>query len=249
MRVLQIVAAAALALACVLAPAYAEKRVALVIGNGAYVHTDRLDNPVNDARRMKEALARLKFDVVYGENLDLKALQRAIGQFAGKVADADVAVVYFAGHGATFGDIPYVVPVDAEFTNLDEVPYELVPLETLIGELRRAKGIRIAMLDACRDDSAEQALKRSRGGAATRGLAPPKNPSGLIIAYATQAGTTAADSAGGADSPFTTAVLHNIATPGIDVKDMFYRVGREVEKATAAGSGPRFRCRCTSRTS
>ena len=155
MRFPQAIVIAVLALACALAPAHAEKRVALVIGNGAYVHADKLTNPINDARGMRDALAGLKFDVIYGEDLGGQALRRKIGEFAGRVDDADVAIVYFAGHGATFGDVPYVVPVDAQFASLGGVPYELVPVETLIGELRRAKGLRIAILDACRDNAAE----------------------------------------------------------------------------------------------
>jgi formylglycine-generating enzyme required for sulfatase activity len=165
-------------------------------------------------------------------------------------------MVYFAGHGATFGDTPYVVPVDAEFSSLGQVPYELVTLETLIGELRQAKGVRIAILDACRDNAAERELKRqavaARGGEVTRGLAPMKNPSGLIIAYATQYGATAADNGGGASpgglfswgnsstrhSPFTAALLNNIVTPDLDVTDMFRKVGREVDTATGGKQRP-----------
>jgi formylglycine-generating enzyme required for sulfatase activity len=252
-RIAQVIAAAGVMLACAFAPAHAEKRVALVVGNAAYDHADKLANPVNDAQGVRDALKKLGFDVIYGENLKLKELQRAIGQFAGRVDGADVALVYFAGHGATFGDTPYVVPVDAEFSSLSGVPYELVPLEKLIGELRRAKGVRIAILDACRDDAAEQGLKRqaaSRGGDVTRGLGPMKNPSGLIIAYATQYMSTAADDAAGAGpdgplaaasvrhSPFTAALLNNIATPGLDVKEMFDKVGSEVEAATGGRQRP-----------
>ncbi len=143
---------------CAVATGYAEKRVALVIGNRAYRHAEKLANPVNDARGIRDALASLGFDVIFGEDLDQKALGRAIGQFADRVEGADVAMVYFAGHGATFGDTPYVAPVDAEFSSLGQVPYQLVPVETLIGELRQARGIRIAILDACRDNAAEQAF-------------------------------------------------------------------------------------------
>ncbi len=249
MCVPQIIAVAWLMLLCALAPAHAEKRVALVVGNAAYRHADRLANPVNDARGMRDALTALKFDVVYGEDLDLKALRQKIGQFAGRVDGADVALVYFAGHGATFGDTPYVVPVDAEFSSLDAVPYELVAMEMLIGELRRAKGVRIVILDACRDNGTEAELKRHRGGAVTRGLAPMKNPSGLIIAYATQYMSTAADDAGGGrlfsggsssprHSPFTAALLNNIATPDLDVKEMFFKVGSEVDAATGGKQQP-----------
>jgi uncharacterized caspase-like protein len=103
-----LIAVAWLAFICATTAAYAEKRVALVIGNGAYRHAGvpRLDNPVNDARGMRDALARLNFDVLYGEDLDLKGLQDVVGQFADRVDSADAAIVYFAGHGATFGDTP-----------------------------------------------------------------------------------------------------------------------------------------------
>jgi uncharacterized caspase-like protein len=218
------------------APAHTEKRVALVVGNGAYRHAEVLENPINDARGMRDALKQIGFEVAYGENLDQRAMRQTIGQFARAVRGANVAVVYFAGHGATFADTPYVVPVDAEFTSLEQVPYELIPVEMLIGELRRVNGLRIAILDACRDNAAERELKRlaggARGGELTRGLAPIKNPEGLILAYATQYLSTAADTSSAGNSPFTSALLHNIATPGLDVKELFFRVGQEVVIAT-----------------
>jgi uncharacterized caspase-like protein len=190
-------------------PVLADKRVALVVGNGAYRHADPLANPVNDARGVRAALTKLGFEVIFGEDLDQNALRRAIGQFAGIVDEADVAIVYFSGHGVTFGTTPYVVPVDAEFSSLRETPYEVVPVETLINELRHAKGVRIAIIDACRDNAAERELKRRaavRGGEVTRGLGPMKNPDGLIVAYATQCLSTAADRIGSGNSPFTTAL-------------------------------------------
>ena len=221
-------------------PSHAERRVALVIGNGDYQHADKLANPVTDARRLRDTLGKLGFEVVYGEDVGKQALERTIGRFANVAQDADVALVFFAGHGATFGDIPYVVPIDAQFLSLGEVPYELVPVETLIGELRQAKGLRIAILDACRDNTAERELKRvtARGGEIIRGLARVKNPEGLILAYATQYLSTAADGDPNGDSPFTTALLNNIATPGLDVKDLFFKVGKEVKDSTKGGQRP-----------
>src|SRR5262249_25884252 len=149
---------------------------------------------------VRDALLKLGFNVVYGEDLDKSALEKSIGDFASAVRDADVAVAYFAGHGATFGDVPYIVPVDARFDAIEKMPYELVPVEALIGELRRAKGVRVAILDACRDNELEVQLKRraseqagTRGLALTRGLARVQNADGLIIAYATQYLTTALD--------------------------------------------------------
>jgi len=241
MRFPRLVAVAWLMLLCAAGTAQAQRRVALVVGNAAYSHADVLENPVNDARDMRDALKGLGFEVVYGEDLDQKAMRRTIGHFARAVSDAAVALVYFAGHGATFGDTPYVVPVDAEFSSLEQVPYEMISLETLIGELRRVQGVRIAIIDACRDDAAERELKRraigTRGGELIRGLAPMKNPQGLILAYATQYLSTAADVAG-VNSPFTAALLHNIATPGLDIKDLFFRVGQEVVTTTGNQQRP-----------
>jgi hypothetical protein len=231
----------ALTLSCLgVAPAHADKRVALVIGNADYQKADKLANPVTDARGMRDALSKLGFEIVYGENLGKQALERTIGRFANAAQDSDVALVFFAGHGATFGDVPYVVPVDAQFTSLGEMPYELVPVETLIGELRRAKGLRIAILDACRDNAAERELKRAttRGGEITRGLVRVRNPEGLILAYATQYLSTAADGNSQGNSPFTAALLSQINTPGLDVKDLFFNVGREVIEATQGRQRP-----------
>jgi uncharacterized caspase-like protein len=240
MRLVVALACAVILTLAGMAPGYAEKRVALVIGNGAYQRADRLANPITDARRIREALAKLNFEIVYGEDLGKQQLERMIGRFANVAQDADVALVFFAGHGATFGDVPYVVPVDAQFSSLGEIPYELMPVETMIGELRRAKGLRIAILDACRDNSAERDLKRvaARGGDITRGLGRVRNPEGLILAYATQYLSTAADGNPDGDSPFTTALLNNIATPGLDVKDLFFKVGQEVMTSTKGAQQP-----------
>ena len=232
---------ALLALAAVsLTPALADKRVALVIGNAAYVRVGKLDNPVIDARSVRDALSRLGFTIIYGENLDKSAMERRVADFAGTVGDADVAIVYYAGHGSTFGDIPYVVPIDAEYEKLERIPYELIQVETLVGELRRAKGVRIAILDACRDNEREIELKRTttRGGSPTRGLARVKNAEGLIVAYATQYLTTAADGIRGSNSPFTGSLVRHLPTPGLDVKAMFFKVAQDVIQKSNGGQRP-----------
>jgi formylglycine-generating enzyme required for sulfatase activity len=101
--------------------------------------------------------------------------------------------------------------------------------------------VRIAILDACRDNTAERELKRQaapRGGEVSRGLGPMRNPEGLILAYATQYLSTAADIGTKGNSPFTAALLNNIATPGLDIKDLFFKVGREVVAATQGNQRP-----------
>ena len=218
-------------------PARADKRVALIIGNSAYEHADKLANPVRDSRNLRDVLQKIGFDeanIVYGEDLGKRDMERAIGRFAILARDADVALTYYAGHGATFGDTPYIVPVDARFETIDQMPYELEPLEAMVGELRKARGVRIAIVDACRDNTAERSLKRTdaRGGEITRGLARLPDVDGLIVAYATQYLATAEDGPNGTDSPFTAALLKHLPTPGLDVKDLFFEVGREVLATT-----------------
>lgn len=231
---------AAFLLLASLGQALADKRVAFVVGNGAYRHAAPLPNPPLDARAMRDMLKRLGFEVVYGEDLDRRQIGQAIARFADLAREADVALAYYAGHGATFGEVPYLVPVDAEFKSLAAMPYELVPLEGLLGELRQSKGIRLAMIDACRDNEAERDLKRAatRGGGISRGLGRVQSPEGLIIAFATQYGMTAADGPANSNSPFTSAVLKLMPTPGLDVKTMFLDVGREVLQATRGTQRP-----------
>src|SRR5262249_15005839 len=127
-------------------PAAADKRVALVVGNSAYEHADGLSNPVTDARSVRAALTRIGFqdtDIVYGENLGKRDFERAIARFATGARDADLVLIFYAGHGSTFSDKPYAVPVDAQFTSLESMPYELVPLDSMVTELRRSKGVGI----------------------------------------------------------------------------------------------------------
>src|ERR1700742_4756826 len=116
---------ASLAMLALLAtsPARADRRVALVVGNGAYEHADALPNPTLDASAMRDKLAALGFEVIYGENLKKRDFGGLIAPFAVAAEGADVALAYYAGHGATFADTPYLVPIDAQFSNLSEMPY------------------------------------------------------------------------------------------------------------------------------
>lgn len=223
------------------------KRVALVMGNGAYQHVPKLENTLNDARTMRDALTALGFEVIYGENLDRRSMGRHIGEFSSIVRDAEAAIVYFAGHGSTFGDIPYVVPVDSRYEKLSDIPTELIQVETLVSELRRAKGVRLVILDACRDNERELELRRldaaargqaARGGAVGRGLARLQNPDGLIVVYSTQHMTTAADGNPGGNSPFTGALARHLMSPGIDIKDVLFRAGQDVITQTGGAQRP-----------
>jgi tetratricopeptide (TPR) repeat protein len=223
------------------------KRVGLVIGNASYGQktasgfiVPSLANPLNDARGIRDTLTKLGFRVVYGENLTKKELEHAIGMFAGLADEADVAIAYFSGHGSTFSDVPYLVPTDAEFDSLSAIPYELVKVEDFIGELRRARGVRIALIDACRDNDADLALKGTtgtKGVGQTRGLARVSNADGLIIVYATQFLTTAQDG-DSANSPFAAALVQHLPTPGEDVKNVLFDVANDVVTRTKGKQRP-----------
>jgi tetratricopeptide (TPR) repeat protein len=223
------------------------KRVALVMGNGAYKNVPQLQNTITDARTMRDVLKKLNFEVVYGEDLDKRAMGRLFGEFGSIVDDAEAAIVYFAGHGSTFADIPYVVPIDSDYKDLNKIPSELVQVESLVGGLRRAKGVRLAVLDACRDNEREIQLKREeaarlgetkRGGSVSQGLAPLKNANGLIVVYSTQYMTTAADGAVGGNSPFTGALARYMVSPKMDIKDVLFRAGQEVISKTGGTQRP-----------
>lgn len=223
------------------------KRVALVMGNADYRSVTKLSNTITDARTMRDTLQKAGFEVVYGEDLDKRAMGRLIGEFGSIVKDSEAAVVYFAGHGSTFSDIPYVVPIDSKYENLENIPNELIQVESLVAEMRRAKGVRLVILDACRDNQREVELRRQeaalrgeakRGGDVTRGLAKLQNPNGLIVVYATQYMSTAADGSVGANSPFTGSLARFLLTPNLDIKDVLFRAGQDVITKTGGTQRP-----------
>ncbi|MGH6825109.1 caspase family protein [Methyloceanibacter sp.] len=216
--------------------------MALVIGNSAYQNTTPLPNPANDAGDMAAALKRLGFTVIEGKDLDKRGMDDAFRQFAGEVVDADAAMFYYAGHAMEWQGANYLMPVDAKLESETDVPYEMAKLNDMLADMGRVKAVRIAVLDACRDNPLEDKLKRSitltRGGAQTRGLARIAKADGLLVAYATQSGNVAADSTGGRNSPFTGALLENIETPGLEVVGLFRQVIRKVKDATGGKQHP-----------
>jgi hypothetical protein len=164
----------------------AEKRVALVIGNGAYADSP-LKNPVNDARAMTAALNALGFDVIARENVTQKQMQRAIAEFGRKVAGGGVGLFYYAGHGMQVGGKNYLLPVDAVIESEADVRLETVDVDAVLDQVRDNR-LNLVILDACRNNPFE---RRFRGGG--RGLAIVEAPVGTMIAYATAPGKVARD--------------------------------------------------------
>ena len=238
-----------LALFClmVIAPAHAEKRVALVIGNGFYQYQPTLTNPKHDAEDVAKALSDLNFDVVLGLDLTRAGMNEKLDEFSRKADGADIAFVYYSGHGMQFGGSNYLLPVDASLDSAADVnPFRLVRIDTVMETLSAVNGPRIVVLDACRDNPVEKELKRklaalrgARGAEVTRGLRPisENSGSGLLVAYATQANETALDGRG-RNSPFTAAFIKNVGDPDTDIRQMFFRVQDEVVRETDGKQRP-----------
>lgn len=222
-----------------LAPsAHADKRVALVIGNAGYESVPDLINPINDATAIGAALERLGFTVKNQTDLSFDAMRRALGEFAGQSSGADIAIIYYAGHGIEIGGQNYLIPVDARLATDVEVPYEAIPLSLALGALDEARGTRLLILDACRNNPFAGSIKVSnKSRSIGRGLARVEPGVGTIVAYAAKEGTTADD--GDAEhSPFAKALLQHIEEPGIDVQFLFRKVRDTVLEDTNGNQEP-----------
>ena len=227
-------ALAAAAFLTVSAPAFAEKRVALVLGNSAYRNVAPLTNPVNDSTRIATTLKDAGFDVVDSRR-DLPAAEtrRALRDFADKARDADIAVVYYAGHGIEVDGANYLIPVDARLERDTDIYDEGLSLDRILIAIEPAKKLRLVILDACRDNPFSRTMKRTVASRAIgQGLAKvePNSPN-VLIAYSAKAGSTAADG-DGQNSPFTSALSHHLTKPGLDVRRAFGFVRDEVLKTT-----------------
>ena len=213
----------------------APSHVALVIGNSAYQHTAALANPQNDASDMAEALKRLGFRVVVGIDLGIGAMAAKVREFAKAARGSDVAVVFYAGHGLQVDGRNYLVPVDARLSDESDLTFETMELSDVVELSEKASATSVVFLDACRDNPLARDLVRAMGaarsGAVGRGLAQVEIGVGTLIAYATQPGNVALDGTG-RNSPFTTALLAHIETPGLEVNQFMNRVRQSVLVAT-----------------
>jgi uncharacterized caspase-like protein len=221
-------------------PAFAEKRVALVLGNSAYQNVPPLSNPVNDAALMAKTLKSAGFDIVDSrQNLSALETRRVLREFADKAGNADVAVIYYAGHGIEIDGSNYLIPVDAKLERDSDVYDEAFSLDRVLVSVESTKKLRLVILDACRDNPFAQTMKKSVATRSVgRGLAKvePASPN-TLIAYSAKAGSTAADG-GGTNSPFTVALSNHLTTPGLDVRRAFGFVRDDVLKATSNRQEP-----------
>jgi hypothetical protein len=215
-----------------------QPKVALVIGNANY-EEGALSNPVNDATDMAKALRELGFEVTLWQNQDLRSMENEIAVFSQQLRKGGVGVFYYAGHGVQVEGENYLIPLKAQLLNEKDARYEAVALGKVLNAMEEARNqVNIIIIDACRDNPFYRRWRSSRRGSNVRGLTAVSPPSGIIIAYATREGNTAADGVGQRNSPFTSALLENIKKPNIDVQLMFRRVSTSVKEKTNAVQQP-----------
>lgn len=222
---------------CALASGAAEaRRLALVIGNGAYAHAPPLPNPPRDARAVASAFRRLGFDVIEGIDLGRAGLVRALRDFGRRSDGAELAVVYFAGHGIQVKGQNYILPTDALLEREQDLGYEAISVQAVLDEATGARRLRLVILDACRDNPFVARLQRDMG--ATRSMSVGRGlkiietiAPDTLIAYATTAEAIAEDGSG-EHSPYTAALLEHLETPGLELNLLFGRVRDEVMRRT-----------------
>ncbi|MGX5846247.1 caspase family protein [Mesorhizobium sp. PL10] len=223
------------------------KRVALVIGNSKYVHAVELPNPANDARLIASTLRNAGFEVIEGVDQDNAGMHGLISKFTEQSYDADLAVIFYAGHGMQVDGKNFLIPVDAELTSPAYLKTRTVQIDDFMAALPPDPAVGVIILDACRDNPLARtlaaAMPKSRSTALGTGLAPidPKSEGvgtgGILIAYATDPGAIAFDG-NGVDSPYSTALARHLTEPGVEIQSALTRVRGEVAETTQGRQRP-----------
>jgi Caspase domain/Putative peptidoglycan binding domain len=221
----------------------AERRVALVIGNSQYANTGmNLSNPKNDATDVAGVLAKLGFEVIQATDARKREFDMALAQFARRATEADSALFFYAGHAMQFQGRNYLMPVDAELEDDISLRYQMIAIDDVRAALDRANGVRIMILDACRNNPLAEKLAQNMGGQSRsfgnmRGLARVDKTQGMVVAYSTAADDVAMDG-NGRNSPYTTALIKRLQEPGLEVEMMFRRIAADVNTQTAGKQRP-----------
>ena len=248
-----------------LSPAVAEKRVALVIGNAAYTDITTLLKPLNDARRVAEVLRGLGYEVILGTDTNKTELDRLADRFRAALVGADVGFFFYSGHGFQTNrasqqhPVNHIVPVDFRIQDVDAALPTLA-LDAIMDALKRQVRVGFIFMDACRNDpqltaASERLARGTRSITLSRGLSPVnvavpeigkpqrrpdvrKGPAGLLIAYATDPGNVALEGDNGSFSPFTTALVKHLSTPGLSAAEVMGRVSSDVSTETQGQQTP-----------
>jgi tetratricopeptide (TPR) repeat protein len=214
------------------------RRIALVIGMSGYDSVEPVRNPASDARAIADAFRRLGFaEVIEREDLTRTKLEEVLKDFGDQAAEADWAVIYYAGHGVEMNGENYLIPVDAKLARAEHVEDEAVTLKRVLSKAEAAHKLRMVILDACRNNPFRMASADGRSRNIGRGLSPVEPVRGVLVAYAARDGTTADDGDSG-HSPFTQALLANLETPGVEIGLMFRRIRDQVLERTNNAQEP-----------
>ena len=221
-------------------PGQPEARIALIIGNGSYANFGALPNPGNDAKAIAAALNGIGFKTVtLLFDLPRERLLDALKTFAREAEKADWALIYFAGHGLELGWVNYLVPVDAKMSSDRDASFEAIELQKVLDAVGGAKKIGLVILDACRDNPFVKTMTRSMASTRSigRGLAHIEPEGATLVAYAAKHGQVAEDGAG-KNSPFVTALIKNLETPGLEINLLFRKVRDDVMAVTGRRQEP-----------
>ncbi len=219
-----------------------EKRVALVIGNGAYQNAIHLDNAAFDARAVADAFRKLGFQVVDGYDLDIDQMRAKVSEFSAALSDSKSAVIYYAGHGISVDEENYLVPTDIVLKSPTDLDLNAISVSLLLKQMKRDERVNVIILDACRDNpfAAELAKHKTRALVAERGLTRIDGDlaRGTLIAFASDPKSTALDGPAGQHSPFTQAFLAHLFDPGVTIDTVMSRVRNDVWEKTGHNQLP-----------
>jgi uncharacterized caspase-like protein len=222
--------------------ALADKRVAFVVGNGAYKNVAQLPNPPIDAKAMASVLRNVGFDVVEGTNLTRDTMTEKLLDFGKKAQGADVAVFFYAGHGIAISGTNYLLPVDADIkSEMDVKLGAAINIDLTLDQTMSDAKVKLVFLDACRDNPFAAKIKSNsatRSVSVQTGLAEMKSGEGTLIAFATGPGQTALDGQEGTNSPFTRALIAHVTQPGVEIQQAMTEVRAQVNDETNKGQLP-----------
>jgi Caspase domain/Putative peptidoglycan binding domain len=222
--------------------AKADRRVAFVVGNGAYQNVAQLTNPPVDSKAMASVLRNVGFEVVEGSNLTRDKMTERLLEFGKKAQGADIAVFFYAGHGIAINGTNYLLPIDADIkSEMDVKLGAAINIDLTLDQTMGDAKVKLVFLDACRDNPFTAKIKSNsptRSVSVQSGLAEMKSGEGTLIAFATGPGQTALDGQEGTNSPFTRALVAHIATPGVEIQQAMTEVRAQVNDETNRGQLP-----------
>jgi len=221
--------------------AKADRRVAFVVGNGAYKNVAQLPNPPIDAKAMAGVLRNVGFDVVEGTNLTRDTMTQKLLEFGKRAQGADVAVFFYAGHGIAISGTNYLLPVDADIkSEMDVKLGAAINIDLTLDQTMSDAKVKLVFLDACRDNPFAAKIKATatRSVSVQQGLAEMKSGEGTLIAFATGPGQTALDGQEGTNSPFTRALIAHVTQPGVEIQQAMTEVRAQVNEETSKGQLP-----------